>query len=111
VTSDRPTISTHILDTGSGTPRAGATVRLWRLALSDGPATLVVEATTDDDGRARDMLGPVALEAGAYALEFVLGDDGFFSSMTVELRVTDPSRSYHVPLLVSPYGLSTYRGS
>ena len=110
MTSDRPTISTHILDTGTGTPRAGATVRLWRLALSDGPATLVVEATTDDDGRVGDLLGPVALEAGAYALEFVLGD-GFFSSMTVELRVTDPSRSYHVPLLVSPFGLSTYRGS
>lgn len=111
MTSDRPTISTHILDTGTGTPRAGATVRLWRLALSDGPATLVVEATTDDDGRVGDLLGPVTLEAGAYALEFVLGDGGFFSSMTVELRVTDPSRSYHVPLLVAPFGLSTYRGS
>jgi 5-hydroxyisourate hydrolase len=111
VTADRPTISTHILDTGTGLPRLGATVRLWRLALSDGPATLVVEATTDDDGRVRDLLGPVALEAGAYALEFVLGEDGFFASLTVELRITDPSRSYHVPVLVSPFGLSTYRGS
>ena len=111
MTSDRPTISTHILDTATGAPRAGATVRLWRLALSEGPATLIVEAQTDDDGRVRDLLGPVALETGAYALEFVLGDEGFFASMTVELRVTDPSRSYHVPLLVSPFGLSTYRGS
>jgi 5-hydroxyisourate hydrolase len=111
VTSDRPTISTHILDTGTGAPRAGATVRLWRLSLSDEPATLVVEAQTDDDGRVGDLLGPVALEASAYALEFVLGDEGFFASMTVELRVTDASRSYHVPLLVAPFGLSTYRGS
>jgi 5-hydroxyisourate hydrolase len=111
VASDRPTISTHILDTGSGSPRAGATVRLWRLGGADTPATLVVEAATDDDGRVRDLLGPATLEAGGYALEFVLGEAGFFASLTVELRVDDPSRSYHVPLLVAPYGLSTYRGS
>ena len=109
--SARPTISTHILDTGSGAPRSGATVRLWKLGLSEGPATLVVEAVTDDEGRVRDFLGPTALEASAYALEFVLGEEGFFTSLTVELRVTDPTRSYHVPLLVAPYGLSTYRGS
>ena len=109
--TDRPTISTHILDTGSGAPRAGATVRLWRLGLSEGPATLVVEGVTDEDGRIRDLLGPTALEASAYALEFVLGEEGFFTSLTVEVRVTDPTRSYHVPLLVAPYGLSTYRGS
>ena len=106
----RPTISTHVLDTGTGLPRAGATVRLWRLAASDGPATLVLEAETDADGRVGDFLGPTALEAAAYALEFDLGGD-FFSSMTVEIRVADPTRSYHVPLLVAPYGLSTYRGS
>lgn len=106
----RPTISTHVLDTGTGLPRAGTTVRLWRLAASDGPATLVLEAETDEDGRVGDFLGPTALEAAAYALEFDLGGD-FFSSMTVEIRVVDPTRSYHVPLLVAPYGLSTYRGS
>jgi 5-hydroxyisourate hydrolase len=111
VASDRPTISTHILDTGSGAPRAGAIVRLWKLGPAEAPAILVVEAVTDDDGRARDLLGPSALEASAYALEFDLGDDGFFTSLTVALRVTDPTRSYHVPLLAAPYGLSTYRGS
>jgi 5-hydroxyisourate hydrolase len=99
-----------VLDTGTGLPRAGTTVRLWRLAASDGPATLVLEAETDEDGRVGDFLGPTALEAVAYALEFDLGGD-FFSSMTVEIRVVDPTRSYHVPLLVAPYGLSTYRGS
>lgn len=109
--SDRPTISTHVLDTGSGSPRAGATVRLWRLGLPDAPATLVVEATTDDDGRVRDLLGPATLETGGYALEFVLGADGFFAALTVEIQVDDAARSYHVPLLVAPYGLSTYRGS
>ena len=108
--TDRPTISTHVLDTGSGLPRVGSTVRLWRLAANDGPATLVVEAVTDADGRVRDLLGPTALEAAAYALEFDLGGD-FFSSLTVEIRVGDVTRSYHVPLLVAPYGLTTYRGS
>jgi 5-hydroxyisourate hydrolase len=71
----------------------------------------VVEAVTDDDGRISDLLGHATLEASSYALEFVLGGDGFFTSLTVELRVTDPTRSYHVPLLVAPFGLSTYRGS
>jgi 5-hydroxyisourate hydrolase len=99
-----------VLDTGTGQPRAGTTVRLWRLAASDGPATLVLEAETDADGRIGDFLGPTALEAAAYALEFDLGGE-FFSSITLEIRVADPSRSYHVPLLVAPYGLSTYRGS
>ena len=109
--SDRPTISTHVLDTGTGAPRAGATVRLWRLGLGDAPASLVVEAKTDDDGRVRDLLGPASLEAGAYALEFDLGGDGFFTSITVGVQVPDAERSYHVPLLVAPFGLSTYRGS
>ncbi len=108
---DRPTISTHILDTGTGAPRAGTTVRLWRLGLGDAPASLVVEATTDEDGRVRDLLGPATLETGAYALEFDLGGDGFFTSLTVGVQVPDAGRSYHVPLLVAPFGLSTYRGS
>ena len=109
--SDRPTISTHILDTGTGAPRSGATVRLWRLGLGDAPASLVVEAMTDEDGRVRDLLGPSSLETGAYALEFDLGGDGFFTSLTVGVQVPDAGRSYHVPLLVAPFGLSTYRGT
>jgi 5-hydroxyisourate hydrolase len=111
VALDRPTISTHVLDTGTGAPRAGATVRLWRLGLGDAPPLLVVEATTDEDGRVRDLLGPATLETGGYALEFDLGSEGFFSSLTVGVQVPDAARSYHVPLLVAPFGLSTYRGS
>jgi 5-hydroxyisourate hydrolase len=110
VAMERPTISTHVLDTGTGLPRAGTTVRLWRLPANQGAATLVVEAVTDVDGRVRDLLGPTPLEAAAYALEFDLRGD-FFSSLTVEIRVADVARSYHVPVLVAPYGLTTYRGS
>jgi 5-hydroxyisourate hydrolase len=108
---DQPTISTHILDTGAGVPRAGTTVRLWRLGPGDTPASLAGEGVTDADGRIRDLLGGAILEAGAYALEFALGEGGFFEALTIEIRITDASRGYHVPLLVAPFGLSTYRGS
>ncbi len=107
----QPTISTHILDTAAGAPRAGTTVRLWRLDPGDGPAVAAGQGTTDADGRIRDLLGGSPLEAGAYALEFALGEGAFFEAVTVEVRVTDPARGYHVPLLVSPFGLTTYRGS
>jgi 5-hydroxyisourate hydrolase len=107
----KPTISTHVLDAGRGAPQAGVLVRLSRLA-GDGPATVLAELTTDDDGRIAS-LAPDGLTVGTYRLEFHL--DGlasdFFRSVRLDLRVDDPTRSYHVPLLVAPYGLSTYRGS
>lgn len=107
----RPTISTHVLDAGRGAPQAGVLVRLSRLA-GDGPATVLAELTTDDDGRIAS-LAPDGLTAGTYRLEFHLDGLGsdFFRAVQLDLRVDDPTRSYHVPLLVAPYGLSTYRGS
>jgi 5-hydroxyisourate hydrolase len=110
VSHDRPTISTHVLDTAAGSPRAGVRVRLLRLA-ADGAGTVVGEALTDDDGRIRDLLGGGRLDPGAYRLEFSLDPDGFFSGLGVEVRIDDVGRSYHVPLLLSPFGLTTYRGS
>lgn len=110
----RPTISTHVLDTATGAPRAGVRVRLWRT--SGGPADepgsgrLVGEAGTDADGRVRDLLGGSPLEAGGYRLEFEL-DGGYFAALAIDVRIEDASRSHHVPLLVAPYGLATYRGS
>ena len=98
-------LSTHVLDTARGEPAAG--VRIW---LERDGATMH-EAVTDADGRVRD-LGPI--EPGRYRLVFdtaaYLGDDAFFPSVTVEFTVTD-DRHYHVPLLLSPFGYSTYRGS
>ena len=115
----RPTISTHVLDTGRGTPAAGIRVRLWRRPANGGPTErLVGEAMTDADGRIRDLLAGAPLETGQYRLEFDLeptaggsGVGGFFTGLSVGLRVDDPGRSYHVPLLRAPFGLSTYRGS
>ena len=112
--ASRPTISTHVLDLGSGEPAAGVPVALFRLA-DDGQPTLLAEAETDDDGRVRALLSD-ELRTGSYQLVFdvaaYLGDDAeFFENMAVGFRVDDPQRSYHVPLLLSPFGLSTYRGS
>jgi len=98
-------LSTHVLDTARGEPAAGVRVTLYQ----DGVA--VTEAETDADGRVRD-LGPVS--AGRYRLVFdtdaYLGPDAFFPSVSVEFVVTG-DRHYHVPLLLSPFGYSTYRGS
>ncbi|MEO8228814.1 MAG: hydroxyisourate hydrolase [Chloroflexota bacterium] len=110
MTEARPTISTHVLDTGTGRPAAGVPVRLLRSA-SDGSEAVAGEAVTDADGRIRDLLEGAALAAGAYRLEFGLDDGGFFTGLSVDLRIDDPTRSYHVPLLRAPFGLSTYRGS
>jgi 5-hydroxyisourate hydrolase len=110
VTEDRPTISTHVLDTGSGVPAGGVPVILWR-SRPDGVEEVVGEAVTDADGRVRDLLAGEPLVAGAYRLEFGLDDGGFFTGLSVDLRIDDPSRSYHVPLLRAPFELSTYRGS
>lgn len=107
---DRPTISTHVLDTADGRPRAGMRVRL-RGPADDGPGPIIGEAVTDADGRIRDLLVGAPLEIGVYQLEFVLDPDGFFTRVAVDLRVDDATRSYHVPLLLAPFGITTYRGS
>ena len=106
----RPTISTHVLDTGTGQPAADVRVLLWRGGETHDWTGALTDTRTDSDGRVRDLLDGRPLEAGSYRLEFVLGD-GFFRALSVWLEVADVSRSYHVPLLRSPFGVTTYRGS
>ena len=111
----RPTISTHVLDLATGEPAAEVGVALFRLA-EDGTPELVSEGQTDADGRIRDLLDGGQLREGDYQLAFDVGayaeePDAFFQSAAVALRITDATRSHHVPLLLSPYGMSTYRGS
>jgi 5-hydroxyisourate hydrolase len=107
----RPTISTHVLDTGTGRPAEGIHVTLWRLDAEGKPGRMT-QALTDGDGRVRDLLER-PLVAGEYRLEFRVPDDRspFFGRLAVDVRISDTARSYHVPLLLSPFGLSTYRGS
>jgi len=107
----RPTISTHVLDTERGMPATGVRVTLSRLDVGNGPIRMT-QALTDGDGRVRD-LRERPLVAGDYRLEFdVTREDGsFFTKVAVDLRIADPNRSYHVPLLLAPYSMTTYRGS
>ena len=106
-----PTISTHVLDAERGVPAAGVHVTLYRLDVSAAPLRMT-QALTDGDGRIRDLLER-PLVAGEYRLEFdVAHEDGsFFTRIAVDLRISDTGRSYHVPLLLAPYAMTTYRGS
>ena len=113
----RPTISTHVLDLESGAPAAGFPLALFRLA-DDGRPELLSEAETDADGRVKALLSG-QLQPGSYQLVFDVAayldasdrDVGFFENMAVGFYVDDVDRSYHVPLLLTPFGLTTYRGS
>ncbi len=112
------TISTHVLDTALGRPAAGVRVILEQVD----DLALVVSlgiGETDADGRVRDLVPDgQQLAAGDYRLRFDTGAyfaaskrETFYPSVMVEFRVAGPATHYHVPLLVSPYGYSTYRGS
>jgi len=118
------TISTHVLDVERGRPAEGIHVSLYKLGEDDRPIR-ITQALTDADGRVPDLLGR-PLAPGVYRLEFNLaggtwaetgdtsdgtGDGRFFRRLTVDLRVDDVRRSYHVPLLLAPYAMTTYRGS
>jgi 5-hydroxyisourate hydrolase len=107
------TISTHVLDTASGRPAPGVAVEL-SVRDTDGERWSVVASTvTDADGRVRALLDEP--RPGVYRLWFdtgtYLGPEGFFPEATVVFRLEEPHRGCHVPLLLSPFGYSTYRGS
>jgi 5-hydroxyisourate hydrolase len=108
----RPTISTHVLDTERGVPASGVRVTLYRLGVGGNGPLRMTQTLTDSDGRVRDLLER-PLQAGDYRLEFDIaqGDDAFFTKIAVDLQITDPERSYHVPLLLAPFSMTTYRGS
>jgi len=111
---DQPTVSTHVLDTEHGTPARGIRVSLFRRERD--AERLVGEGTTDGDGRIRRLLEG-ELMPGAYRLVFDLegprrdGANAFFRRVSLELEIDDATRSYHVPLLLAPFSITTYRGS
>jgi 5-hydroxyisourate hydrolase len=105
--AEGPTISTHVLDTERGMPGVGYAVRLYRI--EGDAATLVGSGTTDDDGRIR-RLTERPLASGEYTIEVEIGG-AFFSRSAITFVVEGVERGYHVPLLLSRYSLTTYRGS
>jgi 5-hydroxyisourate hydrolase len=115
-------LTTHVLDTAHGCPAAGLVVHLFS-APSDGSRTELVRVTLNADGRAdAPLLAGEAFKPGRYSLVFHAGDyfrargvvlpePAFADVITLDVGLADASGHYHVPLLVSPWSWSTYRGS
>ena len=108
-------VTTHVLDTSRGHPAAGMPVVLERAVESGWQ--LLARGTTDADGRVRDLLES-APQDGRYRLTFdtdayfrAVGEAGFYPEVSVTFVVGPGEEHYHVPLLLSPFGYSTYRGS
>lgn len=110
-------LTTHVLDTAHGCPGKGIAVRLLR------DDKLIATAVTNDDGRCDSpLLQGENFVAGTYRLEFDAGnyyrargtelaDPAFLDTVIIQFGIADEGAHYHVPLLISPYGYSTYRGS
>ncbi len=113
-------LSTHVLDTAHGRPATGVRIDLYRI---DDDRHHLCSATTNDDGRCDEPLLPEnEFRAGEYELIFHVGDyftaigetlpePKFLDQVVIRFGISDESRHYHVPLLISPFGYSTYRGS
>lgn len=106
------TLSTHVLDTSLGQPAQGVAVSLESF---DG--TVLGSGDTDADGRV-GAIGPEVMDAGHYRLRFASGEyftasgtDAFYPEVVIAFTVTDGAEHYHVPVLLNPFGYSTYRGS
>ena len=114
------TLTTHVLDLSTGKPAKGLSLELFRL---EEERVSLGKAVTNDDGRVdAPLLTEDTIQAGRYALVFQAGaylqrehgmsaEDLFLDEVPLHFRVFDPDQKYHVPLLLSPFGYSTYRGS
>jgi 5-hydroxyisourate hydrolase len=113
--SGRSHITSHVLDAATGTPAAGVPVALSHLAVNGWVA--LAEAVTDADGRV-SQFGPESVPAGRYRVTFdtqayfaSLGQAAFYPEVQVVFELAEVDAHYHVPLLLSPFAYSTYRGS
>lgn len=113
-------LSTHVLDTTQGKPGAGVAVELY--AVQGAKRTLIRAETTNQDGRCPPLLEGDSMQRGCYELVFGAGDyfagqgvltpqPRFIDKVTIAFGIADPAQNYHVPLVVTPWSYSTYRGS
>lgn len=108
-------ITTHVLDTATGKPAAGMTITLARIEVMDRHE--LGRFVTNADGRCDSpLLSGAALTEGEYELTFHVaewrgGGPGFYDAIPIRVRIRDPHGHYHVPLILAPFGYSTYRGS
>ncbi len=103
-------LTTHVLDTSRGIPAAGMTIELWHTG------RLISTQTTNSDGRTSPLLEGETMVPGVYELVFFVGEyfgegGSFLGHVPVRFGIEEGDRSYHVPLLCSPWAYSTYRGS
>lgn len=110
-------ITTHILDTSLGSPARGVPIAL-AIQTESGDFQSVGSGVTNDDGRVADLLAPGSLQVGTYRIRFDTGtyfaqqsSAGFYPYVDVVFRIEVTDQHYHVPLLLNPFGYSTYRGS
>ncbi len=114
-------LTTHVLDTARGCPAGGIRLELWGLSES-GQKTLLKTTVTNADGRTDNPLLTEDLTVGIYELVFIVGDyfasyseklpiPPFLNRLPIQFGIADTTTHYHVPLLVSPWSYSTYRGS
>lgn len=115
MSEQRSRVTTHVLDATAGRPAVGIAVSLEHRA--DTTWEPVTTGTTDDDGRIANF-GPADLEPGVYRVTFAVapwfaerGQPAFYPEVVIPFTIDDPAAHYHVPLLLSPYAYSTYRGS
>jgi len=119
-TSPTGKLTTHVLDTAHGCPAADLKLELWRIP-SDGNAHVIASSRTNADGRS-PLLSPDSMTVGTYELRFWVGDyfaaldpklpnPPFLNLIPIRFAIADVNAHYHVPLLVSPWSYSTYRGS
>jgi 5-hydroxyisourate hydrolase len=116
-------LTTHILDTAQGCPAANVAIELWALDRQSGQRMLLKTVCTNQDGRTDlPLLAEEEFQAGLYELVFAIGkyfthsqpnlsDLPFLDQIPIRFGIADPTAHYHVPLLVSPWSYSTYRGS
>jgi 5-hydroxyisourate hydrolase len=116
-------LTTHVLDTAHGCPATNLHLELWSIDIQSGQKNLLKTTVTNSDGRTdTPLLADDQLTVGVYELVFIVGEyfarfsetlpnPPFLDRIPLQFGIADPSLHYHVPLLVSPWSYSTYRGS
>ena len=111
-------LTTHILDTSMGTPAQGVEIKVYKR--NDSSLKLINSAKTNEDGRCNEpLLSGDLFEEGCYEIEFNIGhyyatkeiDCPFLKDVVIRFYISNSDENYHVPLLISPFSYSTYRGS
>jgi 5-hydroxyisourate hydrolase len=117
MSAGRSPITTHVLDVSLGRPAAGVAIELYRVHES-GSSIRIGMGETDADGRLANLLPARPLQAGRYRLDFAVGAyfaasgrASLYPSVSILFEVAESAAHYHIPLLLSPFGYSTYRGS